>query len=149
MPTLAVNRQVNHDYEILEKFTAGLVLTGPEVKSARGGNVNFKGSYIAFSREGFPELVSTHIAPYPPAAREQKDYNPTKTRKLLLNKKEINYLRGKTDRTGLTIVPLHLYTHGQRIKLEVGLAKGIKKYDKREKMKEKDINRRLRRGEEI
>ena len=147
MSTLALNRQANFDYTILETLEAGLKLSGPEVKSIRAKNVSFKGSYVDFGNTGTPRVVSMHIGAYAPAAREQHDYNPTQTRELLLNKKEIDYLRGKTDRTGLTLVPLRLYTHGKRIKLEIGLAKGKKKYDKRESIKKKEIERSIQRGE--
>ena len=147
MSTLALNRQANFDYTILETFEAGLKLSGPEVKSVRAKNVSFKGSYVDISSTGAPRVVSMHIGAYAPAAREQRDYNPTQTRELLLNKKEIDYLRGKTDSTGLTLVPLRLYTHGKRIKLEIGLAKGKKKYDKRESIKKKEIERSIQRGE--
>lgn len=149
MTTLALNRQATFDYTILETFEAGLKLSGPEVKALRAKNVSFKGSYVDFSSSGAPRVVSMHIGAYAPAAREQRDYNPTHTRDLLLTQKEINYLRGKTDRTGLTLVPLRLYTHGRRIKLEIGLAKGKKKYDKRESIKKKEMARSIQRGEDI
>ncbi|MDO8435483.1 MAG: SsrA-binding protein, partial [bacterium] len=86
---------------------------------------------------------------YAPAAREQHAYDPTQPRDLLLKKKEIEYLRGKTDRTGLTLVPLRLYTHGKRVKLEIGLAKGKKQYDKRESIKKREVDRSIQRGEDI
>ncbi|MFH0840737.1 MAG: SsrA-binding protein SmpB [bacterium] len=148
MPILAINKKARFDYEFLDTFEAGIMLTGAEVKSAKAGQVNLKGSYINIKsvKHGLPEvqLIGTHIAPYKYAG-EQKDYDPIRSRKLLLNKKEIETLLGKQKEKGLTLVPIKLYTKGSLIKLEFAVAKGKKNYDKREDKKQKDISRDLKR----
>ncbi len=148
MPILAINKRANFDYEILEKFEAGLVLFGHEVKSVRTGSVSLGGSYVAFKAMpgglACPQLINAHISLYKHASTI-KDYDPTRTRDLLLKEKEINYLVGKKKEQGLTLVPLRIYTKSRFLKLEFGLARGKKKYDKREDMKKKDVNRDIRR----
>lgn len=148
MPVLAINKKARFDYEFLNTFEAGIVLTGAEVKSAKLGQVNLKGSYISVGTvgHGLPEvrLINTHISPYKYAG-EQKDYDPTRSRKLLLNKKEIETLVGKQKEKGLTLVPIKLYTKGSLIKLEFAVARGKKQYDKREDKKKKDIDRDVKR----
>jgi len=148
MPILAINKRASFDYEFLEKYEAGIVLTGAEVKSAKSGQVNLKGSYISFGNvaHGMPEaqLIHTHISPYKYAGNRD-DYDPIRPRKLLLNKKEIQTLIGKEQEKGLTIVPIKIYTKGSLIKLEFAVAKGKKNYDKREDKKNKDIERDVQR----
>ncbi len=141
---LARNKQAYFDYEILDSFEAGLVLTGPEVKSAKCKKIDLKGSYVTV-KDGSLWLVGAHIAPYLPAKGVQKDYHPKQERKLLLHKKEINYLRGQLTRPGLTIVPLKVYTKSGLIKVEIGLVRGKKKYEKKEKIKKRDIDREVSR----
>ena len=140
---LAVNRQARFDYEILEKFEAGLVLTGAEVKSAKDGQINLKGAYITF-HNGDANLLNAHIAPYKQAGRIE-DYDPTQTRRVLLRQKEIRYLQGKLEEKGLTIVPLRVYARNRFIKVEIALAKGKQQFDKRETIKKRDNDREIKR----
>ncbi len=141
MKALAENRKARYDYEILEKFEAGMVLAGYEVKSIKLGRVSLGGSYVIFKDEE-PFLLNANISPYQPK-NTPKDYDPTRLRKLLLNKDEIRYLIGKSQQKGLTIVPLRMYTKGGKIKLEVGVARGMKKASKKEILKKKDIDREI------
>lgn len=147
------NKYIRHDYAIKDRFEAGIELTGPEVKSCKLGRVSFKGAYCGFETTHNKQKVvheelyikSLDIAPYLPAKREQRSYRTTRGRKLLLRKKEIDFLRGRSKEPGITIVPLRLYTKKRLIKLEIALAQGLKKYDKREKIKERDFLRRKQR----
>ncbi len=142
MKSLAFNKRAKFDYDITDTFDAGLVLAGHEVKSAKTGNVSLKGSYVKVSATG-ATLINAHIGPYKYAPQE--NYEPTHTRKLLLNKKEINELIGKEK--GLVIVPLEMYV-GKRglIKLKLGVGHGRKKTDKREYIKERDTKREARKS---
>lgn len=143
MATLASNKKARFDYDILEVLEAGLVLTGGEVKAVRQGSAKLDGSFVIV-RGTQASVVNMHIGPYRYARRE--NYVPDATRKLLLKAKEISYLRGKSEENGLTIVPLSLYTKGARIKMEIGIAKGKKNYDKRRSIKEKEHKRTLQRA---
>ena len=140
MKILADNRRARFDYEIKDTFVAGLVLTGPEVKSVKGGNVSLTGSYVSVSQSG-ANLVNCHIGPYKYAANEK--YDPTHTRKLLLNKNEINQMLGKEK--GLTIIPLEIF-QGNRglLKIRIGLGKARKKTDKREYIKKREAQKEIR-----
>ncbi len=140
MPVLAINKKALHEYEILHEYEAGIVLSGPEVKSLRGGHVSLKGSFAVFHGNDL-ELLNTHISPYKPAA--QQHYSPTRSRALLLNRKELSQLQGKLQQKGLTLVPLRIYTKGIRIKVSVGLARGRQKHEKRELIKNRDIKRTI------
>ncbi len=140
---IASNRKARHDYSIEDTFEAGMVLTGSEMKSIRAGQVNLKESY-AVIREGEVWLVNAHIAAYKQAARE--NHEPRRERKLLLHRREINRLTGKLHEKGLTLVPLQLYFKNSRAKIEVGLARGKKLYDKRETMREKTDQRQINRA---
>lgn len=147
MKIYSENKKAHYDYEILEKYEAGLVLIGQEVKSIRAGKVNLAGSYVVIGRPSTSlratnsaELVGAKIPAYQ-LANAPKDYNPEQPRKLLLNKKELNYLAGRANEKGFSLIPLKVYDNNGRIKLEFGLAKGKKKYDKKEKIKKKDIDR--------
>lgn len=146
MPTLANNRRASFDYDLLEKYEAGIVLLGHEAKSAKAGHVNLKGSYVSM-RPGpnGPELwlLNVHISLYKYAGK-LPDYNPLRERKLLLGKRDIERLVGKTREKGLTLIPVKMYTKRSFVKLEFALGKGKKKYDKREAIKQKDIERDLR-----
>ncbi len=142
MTTFATHKKARFDYEILETLEAGLVLTGSEVKAIRQGSVRLDGSFVIV-RGTQATIVNMHIGPYRYARKE--NYIPDATRKLLLNRKEINYLRGKTEEDGLTIVPLSLYTKGTRIKIEIGIAKGKKMFDKRRTIKERENKQSLAR----
>jgi len=145
MPNLATNKKALFDYQILEKFEGGLVLSGPEVKSAKGGQINLKGSYVTIGGDNQASLIGAHISSYKPAAAVQKDYDPDQTRKILLRKKEIDYLRGKSREKGLTIMPISAYTKGSLVKLEIGLVRGKKQFDKRETIKKREVDREIRR----
>jgi SsrA-binding protein len=137
---IATNRKARHDYEILETYEAGLVLRGTEVKSLREGQVNFKDSYAAINgNEAW--LIGCHIAPYHHGT--DANHDPDRSRKLLLHRREIARLLGKTAERGLTLVPLRLYFKEGRAKLEVGLARGKKLYDKRASIRERDERREM------
>ena len=143
MPVYAANKKARFDYEILDTLEAGLVWAGKEVKSIRGGQAKLAGGFITFHNDA-AFLTNVHVPRYKHAGA-LPDYRPDRSRKLLLKKKQIDYLRGKTQERGLTIVPLSLYTKGPHIKVEVGLARGKKKYDKRETIKKRELEREIRR----
>lgn len=135
-----VNRKAHYDYTILDRFEAGIALTGPEVKSLRGGHGKLEGSFMRIiGSEAY--LVNAQIYPYQFARLE--NYDPKRTRKLLLHKKETISLKSKIEGSNLTLVPLTWYTTGPRIKLEIGLCRGKKKYEKREAKKREDQRREL------
>lgn len=144
MPTYVTNKRARFDYEILETAEAGLVLTGQEVKSIRAGHGKLIGAFVTF-RGIVPMLTNFHLPAYRFAGL-LPDYDPEHSRQLLMKKKEINQFRGKVEEEGLTIVPLSLYTKGRLIKLEIGLARGKKKYDKREAIKKKEVKREMERS---
>jgi SsrA-binding protein len=133
------NKKAFHDYFIEERYEAGLVLEGWEVKSIRAGRANLKESYVVI-RHGAVFLIGCHISPLPTASTHIHP-DPTRSRKLLLHGAEISKLIGKVERAGYTLVPLNLHYAKGRIKLEVGLAKGKKQHDKRQSEKEKDWKR--------
>ncbi|MBI2635269.1 MAG: SsrA-binding protein SmpB [Parcubacteria group bacterium] len=141
MAIFSENRKAHFDYEILEIFEAGLVLSGAEVKSIKGGRMNLAGSYVNF-HNGEPYLIGASIAPYQPK-NQPSDYDPSRSRKLLLNKKEVDYISGKTKQKSLTLVPLKVYNKGRRIKLEFGLVRGKKQYDKRDAISRREIEREI------
>jgi len=144
MKVLAENKKAYYNYEILEKFEAGIALIGQEVKSLKTRGVNLAGNYVVLKDEEV-FWVGANIAPYQPK-NAPPDYNPERSRKLLLKKSEINYLIGKSKQKGLTLVPLKLYTtRSGKIKLEFALVRGKKKFDKREKIKEREIERKIER----
>ncbi len=140
MKVLAENKRAFHNYEILERFTAGISLLGQEVKSIRTRGVGLAGSYVII-RQNEVFWVGAKISPYQPK-NAPPDYNPERSRKLLLNKSEIKYLIGKSRQRGLTLLPLKVYTKGSKIKLEVGLARGRRKVDKRERIKRREFERK-------
>lgn len=144
MATIADNRQARFDYEILEDYEAGIVLSGQEVKAVKNGQINLKGSYVVFTG-GNPTLLNAHISKYAHAP-EILGYEPTQSRRLLLKKREIQYLREKLEEKGLTIVPLSVYTSGHLIKVKIGLAKGKQLHDKRETLKQRDVDREVKRS---
>jgi SsrA-binding protein len=141
--SLAENKKALFDYEILEKLEAGLVLTGYEAKSAKAGNINLKGSFVTFHNND-ALLTNTHIGLYKPAGK-MDEYDPTHSRRLLLKRREIDYLRSKSEEKGLTIVPLRVYTKQRFIKVEIGIARGKKTYDKRETIKKRDMAKEVKR----
>ena len=137
------NKKAYFDYEIIEKYEAGLVLQGQEVKSIKNGHINLSGSYVVI-RGTEPYLIGAKVPPYQPK-NAPAGYDPEQSRKLLLNKKEINYLIGKVNERGFSLIPLKVYEQNGRIKLEFGLAKGKKKFDKKEKIKKRDVERDIQR----
>jgi SsrA-binding protein len=143
MKVFSENKKALFDYNILERFEAGLVLFGQEVKSIKTGHINLASSYILL-KDQEPFLVGVKVPPYQPN-NAGADYNDERQRKLLLNKKEINFLMGKTKVKGFSLIPLKIYEKNGRIKLEFGLAKGKKKYDKKEKIKKRDVEREINR----
>lgn len=140
---VADNRKAHYDYIILNKYEAGIVLSGTEVKSIRGGNVNLKDSYAKILH-GEMWVIGVHISPYEQGNRYNLD--PMRSRKLLLHKQEIDRLFGKIKQEGLTLVPLQLYFKNGRVKLELGLAKGKKNYDKRQSMIQRTVKRDIDRA---
>lgn len=135
---VSTNRKARFEYHILENFEAGLVLKGTEIKSIRAGQVSLQEAYIRTDgREAW--LVGAHIAPYEQASAYQ--HEPDRERKLLLSKREIQKLWDEVRIKGMTIIPTRMYLKGGRAKLEIGLAKGKKQYDKRESIKERDLDR--------
>lgn len=141
--TIATNRRARHEYHILENFECGLVLYGYEVKSIRQGRVNIQDAYgIVRGDEAYVENM--HISPY--SHGDPRVIDPLRTRKMLLRRKEIDYLVGKTRERGLALVPLRLYLKGPRVKLEIGLARGKKLYDKREDIAARDAKRDIERA---
>jgi SsrA-binding protein len=138
---VAVNRQAFHNYEILERLEAGIVLTGTEIKSARDGRVNLKDAY-GLVKSGEVWLLNCHISPY--SHGNYANHDPLRTRKLLLNRSEIRKLIGRTTEKGLTLVPLRLYLKNGRLKCELALAKGRKLHDKREVSRMKTIEKEAR-----
>lgn len=148
MPVLAVNKRANFDYDIQEIYEAGLVLLGHEVKSVKTGHVSLKGSFVTFKKRAgrnLPEayLTNAHIPLYKHAGKIT-NYEPTRPRKLLLKKPELAHLLGKKDEQGLTLVPIKIYTKRSFIKLEFGVGKGLKKFDKREVIKKRELDRQVR-----
>lgn len=141
MKAIAENRRVRFDYEILEKFDAGIELTGHEVKSIKSGYANLTGSYVAM-RNGEARILGMKVSSFQPQ-NAPADYDPERTKKLLLTKKEINYLTGKLQEN-LTFVPLRLYTKRGLVKIEMGLGRGRKKKDKREYLKKREAKREMR-----
>ena len=141
--SIVSNRKAYHDYFVEEKFEAGLALEGWEVKAIRAGRSQLKEAYVLI-KSGEIVLFGAHIMPLPTASTHIRP-DPTRTRKLLMHRIEINRLVGKVERAGYTLVPLDLHFKGGRIKLEIGLAKGKKQYDKRATEKERDWNRERQR----
>lgn len=140
---IAENRKAGFHYHFLEKFEAGIVLQGSEVKSLRGGKANLGDAYAAIQK-GEAWLYKCHISPYPPAAG--LNHEPLRTRKLLLNRREIDKLMGGLEERGLTLIPTKLYFKEGRAKVELALAKGKQLFDKRESMKKKESRRTISRA---
>ncbi len=135
---VASNRQAAFRFDLLDKLECGIVLTGSEVKSLREGGGQLREAY-AQVRDGELWLIGAHIAPYAPAARE--NHEPERPRKLLAHRREIERLVGQQHEKGLTIVPTRIYFNGQRAKVEVALARGKDRFDKRQSIKERDMKR--------
>lgn len=132
-----LNKKALVSYQILDKIEAGIVLSGAEVKSVRKGSVSLTEGFVSL-KNGQPILCNVHIAPY---QKETSDYNPRRERKLLLHREEIQHLIGKKTQARLTLVPLRMYTTHNLVKVEIAIARGKKKYEKRETLKQKAIER--------
>lgn len=143
MPTLAVTKHLRSDYNVLEDFEAGLVLTGAETKACKLGHVKLQGSYVSFEG-GKLWLKKAHISPYQMA--NQAGYDPIRSRQVLLHHKQLTYLIGKLQEPGLTLLPENMYTTRRLVKLKLVLARGKKKYDKRADIKKRDVNRQIARA---
>ncbi len=148
MPIYATNKRANFDYEILEKYEAGIILTGYEVKSVKTGHINLKGSFVTLKNSSKkelpgPYLTNCHIPLYKHAGKIN-DYDPYRSRKLLLKSTEIKRILGKKQEKGLTLIPIKVYNKRNLIKLEFGIGKGKRKIDKREDIKKKDMERRIK-----
>ncbi|MBO0476311.1 SsrA-binding protein SmpB [Vagococcus sp. DIV0080] len=139
---IAQNRKARHDYAVIETIEAGMVLKGTEIKAIRNRRVNLKDGYVRV-RDGEAFLVNVHISPY-----EQGNlfnHDPLRTRKLLMHKKQIEKLTVESKNTGITLIPLKIYIKNGFAKVLVGIAKGKKQYDKRQDLKQKDMNREINR----
>ncbi len=139
---VATNRQASYRYHLLERFECGIMLTGTEVKSLREGNAQLKDAYAAV-RDGEVWLIGMYIAPYGPAARGNHD--PERPRKLLLHRREIERLIGKTAERGQTLIPTRVYFSGPHAKVEIALARGKNVYDKRESIRRREVTREVQR----
>ncbi|HLP28521.1 MAG TPA: SsrA-binding protein SmpB [Candidatus Didemnitutus sp.] len=144
--TIITNRKALHEFEVLQRFEAGIALTGTEVKSLRAGKVNMADAYATFPSRSVDELylIGLHINPYDFGNRENHD--PIRKRKLLLKAHELHRLRESMEEKGLTVVPLSLYFSGPYVKVELGLMRGKKLYDKRAATKERELQREMQRG---
>lgn len=141
--TVTVNRKAGHDYHILRTVEAGISLLGTEIKSIRAGQVSIREAYVR-PLDGGLWLVGAHIAQYAPAGRAQ--HEPTRSRRLLLHRKEINELAREVETAGVTLVPLRLYLKDGKAKLEIALGRGKKAYDKREAIAKRDAERQMQRA---
>ncbi|MDQ4077044.1 MAG: SsrA-binding protein SmpB [Chloroflexota bacterium] len=142
--TLAVNRKARHDYFIEDTMEAGLVLKGAEIKSMRDGKVNLRDSFVIV-RDGEAWVRNMHVSPYNQASTHD-ELDPLRPRKLLLHKRQIRKLDANVSQKGMTIVPLRLYLKDNRAKLEIGIAKGKKAYDKRDTIAERESKRKIERA---
>ncbi len=137
------NKKAGLKYEVLERYEAGIELLGFEVKSVKAGNGSLDGAYVII-RGGEAYLINAHIGAYQ-TGNTPKEYDPRRNRRLLLTKKELRELSASGEEKGLTIVPLALYNKGRKIKIEIGIARGLKKYDKREVLKRREVQREIER----
>lgn len=141
MKIISKNRKAYHDYEVLDKYEAGIMLVGSEVKSLREGKINLKDSYVDI-RLGEAYLINAHISPYSNAS--YNNHEPERDRKLLLHKQELNKLERKVKNRGVSIIPLTIYFNKKGlVKLEIAMAKGKREYDKKQKIKDRDIKREV------
>ncbi len=139
MPTLVNNKKATFDHHILDRIEAGIELSGKEVKSLRSGKGSIAGSFVTI-KKGEAFLVNANIPPYQPK-NTPSNYNPKRDRRLLLKKREMGTLYGKMKEGGITLIPLSIYTKGNFVKVEIGVAKGKKKHDKRETIKRREMDR--------
>ena len=143
MTSLVENKKASYNYQIIDKIETGMVLSGQEVKALRQKKASLFGAYVTLRGEEV-FLINCNVSPYQPK-NAGKDYDAKRERKLLLRKKEINFLLGKTKERGISLIPLRIYTKNHLLKLEIGVGKGKKKYDKRETIKKREIDRDLQR----
>ncbi|PIS05558.1 MAG: SsrA-binding protein [Candidatus Buchananbacteria bacterium CG10_big_fil_rev_8_21_14_0_10_42_9] len=145
MPTLAKNKKGLFNYTVLEEFEAGIVLTGAEVKSVKAGRLSLVGSFVTINKKNDAWIKGLQINAYPPAVKTQTKYDPIRDRKLLLHDKEITHMQS-TIRSGqgLTIIPTLVYTKGSLIKVKVAIARGKRRIDKRETIKKRETDRKIR-----
>ena len=141
MASYAENRKARFDYEILQKYEAGIELLGTEVKSVRGGRMSLEGAFVII-RGGEAFLINANIPPYQ-AKNAPKEYDPLRNRKILLTKKEIAELAGSERNKSLTIVPISVYNMGKKIKVEIATVRGKKQFDKRETTKKRETDREI------
>lgn len=144
LKTIVKNRQAYHNYEIVSKIEAGIVLQGTEVKSIRAGKANLQEAWVGIDSMGEAFLKQAHISPY--SHGNINNHDGTRPRKLLLKRRELDKLAEQVERKGYSLIPLSLYLRGQVVKLEIGLGKGKKAHDKRESSKEKDAEREIARA---
>lgn len=142
MSTVAFNKRAKFDYDLLETFEGGLVLTGAEVKSVKAGHVQFKGAFLDIKRNEL-WLKNAYVTKYKPTGT-QESYVPDRDRKVLVHRRQLKRLIGKRKTEGLTLVPVRLYTKNNLVKLEFAIAKGKKKFEKRESIKKRDVDRTIR-----
>lgn len=143
MPVLIKNKLARFNYEILEEFEAGLVLSGAEVKSIKLKQMSLRGAYIVYENNSL-WLKNSNITPY--QEKNQQGYDALRLRKVLLKKQEVLNLHEKMKQTGLTLLPLYVYTKGALLKLKIGLARGKKKYDKRAIIRKREVDRNIQRA---
>ncbi|MBI5621955.1 SsrA-binding protein SmpB [Candidatus Falkowbacteria bacterium] len=146
---LGENKKAHHDYSILQTWEAGLALLGHEVKSVRAQNISLKEAYVTItlnptSKKPQASLLNCHIGRYPKAG-PLPDYDPRRSRRLLLHQQEINSIYGKIGQKGLTVIPLKVYTKGTKIKVALGLGRGKQQFDKRREIKKRDLDREVKR----
>lgn len=144
MEIIAENKKALFDYEVLDKYQAGIVLIGQEVKAIKQGRINLQGSYVVL-KDNELFLLNANVPPYQPK-NAPKDYDPKRSRKLLLTKREIDKIIGKTHQKGLTLAPLKVYNHLGKIKIEFAVMKGKKQIDKREQIKRREVDIEIRRA---
>lgn len=142
MSTLARNKEAGYNFKIVEEYEAGLELTGHEVKSIKSSHLSLKGAFVSI-KDGQAWLKNLYVSPYKKAAKHMQKSAPDRIRRLLLNKKEITYLSNKTKEKGLTIIPISVYTTRRLVKVKIALVKGKKKFDKREDIKKRDVDRAI------
>lgn len=140
---LADNRRARRDYEFVQEYEAGIVLTGPETKSVKTGGLRLSGAFVVV-RNGEAWLIGANLARYKPGAGMPQD--PDRSKKVLLHKKELQEISGKTDKTGLTLVPVSAYSKGGRVKLRLALARGKREFEKRDALRKKVVDRETRRA---
>ena len=142
---ITVNRKAKHDYLLMDRYDAGMVLKGAEIKSIRQNSINLKDGFVQ-ERDNELWLMNVHISPYKQASKHYSNLDPERPRKLLLNRREINQIIGKIRERGFTVIPTAVYLENGRAKVEIALARGKKKYDKRQDLAKRDAQRNIERA---